>query len=242
MHHSEDLISAYVESLQSRARLLANLRNKERLTLLIPASQMPGESDTDDEHVRKQWRSDRAKFSKSEVGVRYWPDDKTISDTSKAFKRSWCKAGTVRTVRGGEYPPERFSKIGPAWANARAEPDESGVDPKISLTMLPDAWIAFDGRAGETLLGANAEYTREEVEERMIGLACKLAEGGKETTGKLRECLTTGSIRVVKVSAAEFNPRYRGRVLSGSGRDTRGAANLLVHWAIAHSVSDVVGP
>ncbi len=242
MHHFEDLIGTYVESLESRAKTLTDL--KDRLTLLVPSSQMPKRGKGQDDHAREQWRRDRARFSKSEVGIRYWP---TMTAGSSALQK-FQKAEAVREVEGGECPPGDLAKIGDSWLEAQGEwgrrDDPSAPEPRISLTMLPDAWIAFDEEACETLqlVGTDARYKREEVESRVVDLACQLAERDTTTTGKLGNFLTTGSVRMVKVSAAEFNPRYRGRVLGGSGRDTRAAASLLVHWAIAFQASDLVLP
>lgn len=241
MHHAEDLIGDYVESLASRAASLTRL--EPRFTLLVPGTQVPGEDEDEEGFAAKQQRSERARFSKSEVGVRHPPRGGGIPGPWASFTEAWCARGAVRKVRGHEYTVAQLGEIGAAWAELpEGRGDGPAAETTIPLTMLPDVWIAVDDDAREDLLNVGPKTSRDEIEASMVDLACKLVRGTDRMAEKLARHLTRGGIRIVKVSAAELNPRYRGRLLDGSPRDARGAAGLLIHWAMAYSVATVIEP
>jgi hypothetical protein len=229
MHHSEDLIGLYVNSLAARAKRLEG--KEDRVSLLVPEG-VVGSVDQ---------RNDRARFSKSEVAFRYFPDGGMGPGKEGQFASGWAAGGVVRLVKADEYLPQELGSIGPLWAEKR-----NGGARRIAITMLPDAWIAFSRTACRQLLGVQPELGRDHIEGRMVELACdlvrypKVEEGIENKAKMLRTLRASGDIRVITVSAAELNPRYRGRLLDDPDDDAAYAVqNLLVYWAMVFRASSV---
>jgi pimeloyl-ACP methyl ester carboxylesterase len=243
MHHAEDLIGDYVRSIGMRAETLSAA--KERISLLIPSDQVATTGAFD-------WIHDRARFSKSESAMRVSLNPEASGELvedfatrlMEHFAQKWCSDGVVRVVDADEYLAADLEPIGPIWAKHR-----NNEFPRISLTMLPDMWMAFSKEACLDLLGASPAAGREAVESGMIELACKLAEDPKvrphrrNEASRLHGLRRKGAIRTVEVSGAELNPRYRGRVLDDGSDDTmRVVTQLITHWAIAHRASREYAP
>lgn len=228
MHHAEDLIGEYVRSIALRAKKLEGA--KDRISLLIPSDQVAGREDSD-------WAHERARFSKSESAMRVLLDpDSGIWDH---FEKEWQGEGVVRLVDANEYDAEDLAPIGPIWATKR-----NRDLPRVSLTMLPDMWMAFSREACLELLGAAPSAGRTKVEQGMVKLACELAgdpdvrQDELNYATKLHKLRMRGEVRTVEVSGAELNPRYRGRVLDDTSEDTeRAVTQMIIHWAMASQVS-----
>jgi len=243
MHHSEDLLGDYVDGLRARAKRLAELNGG--FSLLIPSAQVLTDGGDGGTFKHPDTARDRAMFSKSEVAIRYWPEEKSRRRAWDHFAGQWCRQLAVREVRANEYLPAELGRLAKKWDEEH--PDEAE---RIAVTMLPDAWIAFDDEACEKLLEADLKETeddaarRSDVEQGMIDLATKLAakKGRRVMDKNLHELLAMGSVRVIKVSAAEFNSRFRGRLLDGSNRETGGVGSLIIHWAMAYEASVPVDP
>ncbi|MDX6601173.1 MAG: hypothetical protein QOF13_375 [Solirubrobacterales bacterium] len=244
MHHSEDLIGDYVDGLRARADRLAKLDGG--FSLLIPSAQVLSDGGDETAFKHPDTARDRAMFSKSEVAIRYWPEERSRRNAWDHFAKKWCLQTAVREVRANEYLPAELGGLGKKWDGEH--PDEAE---KIAVTMLPDVWIAFDNKACDTLLETDLEEykddpgrLRSDIERGMIDLATKLTpkKGKRVTDKKLHDLLATGSARIIKVSAAELNSRFRGRLLDDSSRETGGVASLLIHWAMAYEASVPVEP
>lgn len=258
MHHSADRIGAYVDKLARRADLLAE--KSDRFTLLIPSGyakdavldandeddQCGGRTRAAREKVRRA--RERARLAKSEVAIRDWRGKGLELGVWPGFVNTWCNDGAVRLVELGEYDVKGLKKIGRAWT--RGHEKGANAHKSISVTMLPDVWIALDEHAGETLLGVKSGAKRGKVEKRMLRLACNLANSQEEHAKcrvkkgtiheAMHEALAVGSIRAIKVSAAELNPRYRGRLVDAVSGGERKMTELLIHWAIAYAASSRV--
>jgi hypothetical protein len=198
------------------------------------------------------WIHDRARFSKSESAMRVSLNPEASGEGVEEFARTlmekfadkWCGDGAVRVVKADEYPAEVLEPIGSVWSAERND----GF-PRISLTMLPEMWMAFSSEACRDLLGAAPAAGREAIEKGMVNLACELARDRKVSStlgnaaSRLFRLRREGAIRTVEVSGAELNPRYRGRVLDDDSDDTtRVIVQLITHWAIAHAASDEYAP
>ena len=223
MHHAEDVLGEYAASLAERAKHL----NPRQLSLLVPKVKLPGGRAVDDP----------TRFSKSEVAIRYALDKDASEEMREHFWSEWCRDGIVKAVVADEYAPEDLPEVGPIWASEHTAR-------QIALTMLPDIWLAFDQEACRELLGISSDMGRDKIEPRMVKLACELIKEPKveenvyNKARKLRDLCTVGSVRAIRVSSAELNPRYRGRSLDGSGHDLASELQqLLIYWAMAYQAS-----
>jgi len=238
MHHAEDQIVDYLESIEARAEKLD--KDKDRISMLIPSDQVATTDAFD-------WIHDRARFSKSESAMRVslnpQASGEEVEDFAKnlmeKFAEQWCGDGVVRVVKADEYPARKLDPIGSVWDSEKNS--EFGL---VSLTTLPDMWMAFGQKACLALLRAAPSAGREKIEKGMVKLACELAADQKvsgnlgNAASMLYRLRREGEVRTVEVSGAELNPRYRGRVLDDDSEDTmKVVIQLIMHWAIAYAAS-----
>jgi pimeloyl-ACP methyl ester carboxylesterase len=240
MHHSEELIGYYANGLAERANKLEELEGG--FSLLIPADQVL--SDGRSSLKPPDTARDRAMFAKSEVAIRYWPDEKSRHRAWSHFVTNWCENGTVRKVAANEYRPADLGVPGEKWKEKHC-----GEAEKVAMLILPDAWIAFDRTASEELLEVDFDdrsedlaKLRAEAEQGLVDLGTKLIEKNSRKIKQVKANQLRGAVRAIKVSPAEFNPRYRGRLLDGSSPETSGLESLLIHWALAYEASVPVSP
>jgi hypothetical protein len=220
LHHSEDLITRYVVALRQRADRLS--RRIERISLLIPRQ-------TGGWFV--QPREQLALFSKSETpGAARTPTAPELREMWKHFEDEWVSPGAVGLVDAGEYKSGQLTDIGGPVAKRH------GLD-EVPLTILPDVWISLSAELCDDLLKYR-EDSLKSVQDQVVTWAAELAKRVRrdEKTNAQKEldrALRDDSIRVVKVSAAELNPRYRGQRLVGA----RQVRQALIHWALAYRAS-----
>lgn len=228
VHHSEEQIGQYVGLLRQRALQLEEL--KDRVSLLVPDKA---------EHWFKDQSVQRTVFSKSETpSAARIPRSDELDDMWTKFDDDWIKANAVGMFHASEYPSERLGVLGSAVAN-RLKVNT------ISLTVLPDVWIALSAQALTGLRGQD-EDDRDGVEKMIVKWATRLVkqkdEGGQNSKDEdarddprrqLQNWLDTGDVIAIVVSAGELNPRFRGHRL----RDVGDAARVIIHWALAHSAT-----
>jgi len=217
VHHAEQQIAEYVRSLDERARHL-DQRN-DRATLLIPAS---GD--------RLFWNTKFFSMSETPNAART-PSEAEQLEMLAQFQR-WVDCGMVREVNADEYEdPSALGALGEAVAK------EIHTD-RLSLTILPDIWIALSRTALGSVRGTGRE-PRTKIEGAIVDWATTLVDertsGDHEQIERLQQWLDSGDVVAITVSAAELNPRYRGRRL----RKARNVEAAIVHWALAYMASDV---
>jgi pimeloyl-ACP methyl ester carboxylesterase len=215
LHHSEELIARYIQELRARADQLADLT--DRMTLLIPEQ-------STEWLVREDLR--QKLLARSETpGAAHLPTAEELKQMLRYFNETWVDTGAVSLVTAAEYEPKDLPEIG------EAETNDLKMD-RISLTMLPDVWIGIAPSLRERLLGFKASNARETTENAIVKWAAGLTKDDSLYISLLDDSLRNQEIVVLKVSAAEFNPRYRGHVLAHPE-----AERALRHWALAYRAS-----
>jgi hypothetical protein len=212
LHHSEELIAKYVQDMRAREARLRALR--PRMTLLIPLQSAEW-------FVDEELRHKLLSYSET-PGAAYVPSAAELQNTLKYFDRHWCSTGAVSLVKAGEYKAKKLKEIGPAEAK------ELSVK-RLSLTMLPDVWIALSPVLCERLRGPKANDDREGNEQAVVEWASGLASKDPRYLSLLDDSFRDGEIVALKVSASEFNPRYSGHILQGPA-----IGRALRHWALAY--------
>ena len=218
VHHSEQQIVEYVRTLDERADYLQ--RRHDRATLLIPSS---GD--------RWFWHTKFFSMSETPNAARV-PNDDEKREIVDCF-REWVDLKMVRQVIADEYdPPSQLGELGTAVAN------EVGTE-RLSLTILPDVWIALSGRALELVRGEGGRDSREAIERTIVDWAARMVtrrvERQRNRLKRLQEWLDGGEVLAITVSAAELNPRYRGRQV----RNAKHVEESIIHWALAYQASSV---
>ncbi len=214
VHHSEDQIAQYVRWLRARAWQLRI--NRQRVSMLVPEL---GE-------VWFQRQGDRQTFfSKSETpNAARVPSKHDLETMWGEFESHWMKTGAVRVFAGREHKPTDLAGIGPAVANGN----------KLSLTVLPDVWIGLSASVTRQMRKDEFPDTRDGNEEAVIAWTSELEEGKtKEHKEQLAKWLADEELMAIRISAAEINPRFRGRRLEKE----REVKKALVHWALSYRAS-----
>ncbi|HEY5815083.1 MAG TPA: alpha/beta hydrolase [Solirubrobacterales bacterium] len=231
LHHHDLRIQRYALGLRHRARMLRKI--KDRTTLIVPKQlrhwfvnlSARFEPHSDAPGGRETTATDRARIWR-EFEREWWPcirrfDSGNIDDANVD--------GSLNTAG--------FASALAAWLDV-----EPGY---LEATHLPDVWIGI--RSGSQTVGA--QRSRELTHGALIGgveqiltdlVKARDVEPKQKVVTKavnrLEEDLTEGYIRIVQISGAEFNPRYRGRV----DRSPTAAARLLVRVAAGLVRSDQI--
>jgi alpha/beta hydrolase family protein len=215
LHHSEELITRYTVALRRRAKRLRD--RADRISLLIP--QQTGEwFSKPGEHF--------ALFSKSETpGGARAPSEADLNAMWRHFQNTWGQSAAVGLVKAGEYSGEQLRGIGERVAR------RYGLE-AVPLTILPDVWIGLSHDLCKELRG-QADEDLPYVLDGLVNLAGRLAKNVADAQKTLVHSLKEDSLRVVKVSAAELNPRYRGQRLT----DPHEVSRALIHWALSYRAS-----
>lgn len=177
------------------------------------------------------------------------PDRKDLGRIWSEFQNTWKGHGAFR-----EFNPARRPKGAGVPGNDLcriARERFSGLPQWLPLlNTLPDVWIAFSGQAVRRLAGVAAD--RNAFESRFLRCAIALLLGSDETLldkwsgwcssnglrvndlcGQWDGWVESGAVRIVKVSAAEYNPRFLGWRI----RRPDQAREYLIHAALAYAYS-----
>jgi hypothetical protein len=239
VHHSEEEIARYIETLRDRSKRL--IASRDRISLLIPKGS-------------EKWFGEREErerfFSKSETASSARiPPNGLVKEMWELFEQQWIAEEAVGVVATNEYAPEKLSPIGPV------EADRLKVE-KLPLTSLPDVWIAMSEEVCKKLRRVAEDDVRVKNENAVVEWAARLAknwslkqaeeaearaagEPGRkpapdEVENELRGWIDGGEVMAIAVSPAELNPRYRGHRLV-KPREVRSA---IIHWGLAYRASD----
>lgn len=222
LHHHDVSVQKYAVGLARRALALQEIES--RTTLVLP----PGLKRT---------------FVESSSGLvdphsdapGYLTTDEQRNKAWNLFLDRWD--GKARRLEPGSIgePLLGGTNAGPCLDFAKAAADWQGVPAEhLYVTHLPDVWISLGSRSfregvPDEAIGTLIDYVKgilkhePSVLERPTGKA--KSKAGKDLELHLNE----GLVRIVRVSGAELNPRYRGRVEEGF----RQALPVLAHCVAA---------
>jgi pimeloyl-ACP methyl ester carboxylesterase len=234
LHHHDLRIQQYALGLRQRASTLRIV--KHRTTLILPKQ-------------LEHWFVDlSARFdphSDGPAGRMTTREDREV--TWRTFERKWRPI--IRHFEAGNIGDACTEQILGDDSFAAVMADWQQVDRRfLEVTHLPDVWIGI--KAGAKLIPAKAnrrdDVHREIIDgvERVIADEVKLmaTRSGRETIStpgrkQLESDIETEDIRVVQVSGAEFNPRYRGKI----ERSPKAITRLLACYAAGLVRSQPIG-
>jgi hypothetical protein len=210
LHHSDDAIRRYVSGLNRRREAMMKKENRDRITLVIPAP------------LEKWFKREQPIFSgKVEAAAFRVPSEQDLAEIWQDFFPSWASSGALRqfSPSSAAEPRELDDEITQRFDTTQSYP---------VLNTLPDLWIAFDGRAVEQMV-STVTPDRANCQSAFLTWAVALNKDDGRAKERLEGWLRNEWLRVVKVSAAEFNPRFMGWRI----RDPRRARVSVVHAALA---------
>lgn len=219
LYHADNNIADYIRILEKRRRLLEN--EHRRVTIVLPDQ-------------LKYWFCQAPPILSENVETASGgapPTPEQLREMWDSFYRRWERHNALR-----EFSPN------PAQARnhelvslIRAELGNVGGNAIINT--LPDVWLSFS----KGVLGRLCLWRRRRAETMLVELAHKLyveeqkqrernQSGAGPATRTLERWLNLNDVRIVKVSAAEFNQRHIGESI----RDVKLARRILIHAAIAY--------
>jgi pimeloyl-ACP methyl ester carboxylesterase len=201
LHHHDVPVQEYSAGLRQRARLLQNA--SDQLTLIVPAQ-------------LKHWFVDlSARFDPhSDAPSGRMTDTKEREQIWTGFEDLWLPA--VRRFEAGLISAPAGNDNFKVDLLAKAIVELQGVAPEFAeVTNLPDVWIGV--KANKRLM-SSAPLDREIKQATFInGVANLLSMEKQDRNEALEELVDQEDLRVLSISGAEFNPRYRGKVVQRPG-------------------------
>jgi hypothetical protein len=227
LHHSDDRITRYALGVRNRRAALEQEHTRERLVMIVPYT----------------WQDDLLEelsgvhADQSETPGSQLPDVLTPVEAVQGVRRTLRALG-ARAFRGERrttrLPVDRQFKemfhVGRPWLNT-----------------LPDCWIYFSRDCATAAAGHTNPSLRELLDHFGTWLGSQMEqhhslehearnhpEFAVRSRSNFEELLRRGDLRIVKVSGAKYNPRYRGSEVTAP----RDALKVLMHLdlALRHSI------
>jgi hypothetical protein len=226
LHHDDGRIAAYVDAVRTRREVL--LKRPGRVCVVLP---------WDIEHNTKRLDLRPRHPSQSEsvgsmVVERTTPEGtwrQFVKDAGALTKRApdavrvFDGRARLQATRANE--PSRVG-VPPVNVDALLEAAErpAGHERLRRVPALPDCWV---------WLSADLLYDYRDRSERLSvrrarELLCEMAPTCYENEGRLARHLSDDDVRILSVSRARYNPRFRGRILA----QPRTVGPLLLHVAL----------
>jgi pimeloyl-ACP methyl ester carboxylesterase len=221
LHHHDLRIQRYTLGLRHRRGMLRRI--KDRTTLIVPEQLEPWFVDLS---AQFDPHSDAPGGRLTTRGRRRRIWDKFEEEWAPCL-RHFDSGKIGDPLEPGKIDSDRLTDAISSWIDAKHK--------YLEATHLPDVWIGIDP---ESTLLPDLEGERSAVHQKVIEKTAKVLEDQKgdakekvkgSGTKLLRKDLADGHIRVVQISAAEFNPRYQGKV----ERSPSAVAKLLARSAAA---------
>lgn len=233
MHHHDVVVQDYVAGLGRRAEILEDL--DKRVMLCVSGKLEPnfvGDTELFDPHGDAVGRMS-TKDDRTDVWNRF------VEEWDKHVR--WFEGGLLQKPRFTEDPEKiriakKFAKRTATWQNVPRD--------HLTISKLPDVWISINGRVPdvgpsthslETTITDLIEWVSAIVAEQQSKRA---KERKQSKNDELAEWLQGGELRIVRVSGAELNPRYRGRFEENPSR----ARLLLAHCAAGLALATAEPP
>jgi pimeloyl-ACP methyl ester carboxylesterase len=233
LHHHDLRIQRYTLGLRHRAAMLKEIR--DRLTLVLP------------EQLERWFINLSARFDPNSDA----PSGRVTTKAARTkiwegFAEDWwpCirqfQAGNIAHAVEPDLKPADLASVISSWIDAEQK--------YLKATHLPDVWIGI--RADSHLMAAQSQ--QRDVVNRLIveKTEAVLADVNKRpqarkkqarpTLKRLQDDLAAERIRIVQISGAEFNPRYRGSIERSPSAATKLLARLAVGLVRSGQMPDPV--
>ena len=211
LHHDDANILQYWEGVHSRSAAVAD--SLMRTTIVLPEVA---------ERLQLTRDAPHGFPSQSETAVGQLPRARLQNQWTVIARRikSYLATapGSVLAFEAGKLTRATEPLRTAAAKRAGARNDED-----TWVTTLPDCWIWV----GEDALGLKANKEPAE-RKRVIDKFQEVAAEAKSKSSPFPDLVKQDRIRIISVSRARFNPRFRGRVVV----DQRGAMDMFLHAAV----------
>lgn len=198
LHHHDVRVQQYAAGLRRRAESLEVIG--PRTTLIVPAS------------LQRWFIYLTAQFdAHSDAPSGRMTTEKERRDIWDGFEQSWWSS--IREFKAGNIAKSCDRHLNASSLTSEMASLAEADHKYVEVTHLPDVWIGIKG-GGAFDVGSD---DREGIHRNFLEGLRRILDG----TESLQKDLDGGRIRIVQVSGAEFNPRYRGRVERSAKSATR---------------------
>lgn len=170
--------------------------------------------------------------SQAETGVGHMPDEMMPEMIWAAFKQTCGEIIRVSpesiVIFDGRSALEPYPDIKYRAGELIQGRQAAAPDNILWVPSLPDCWVWV---SPEFL--ADAPPTVSETNERFIAVVNRLQTGDKAAKKRLSDWLHDDHLRIITVSRARYNPRFRGRLVL----DARAVKPILLHVALCLAAS-----
>ena len=222
LHHDDLSIARYVDGVQRRYDKIRQLGASGRLTVILPWNV---------DRTMEQIDEDAGYPSQAESASGELPRSVTFARNWRAFHRK-CRQivgpegeSAVRIFDGRTPMRERIDNTPHLNMLLQSAQEQLNIDDLRTVPSLPDCWIWVSREFLD--LGRRADLSADIARERLCTVI-----GNRES--RMDEFVRQEDVRIVEVSKARFNPRYRGRIVAQSGA----VKQLLLHMTLCVVASD----
>ncbi len=231
LYHDEDSIVEYVENVRTRRALVENSSARGRICIVLP-----GDMETIIRGIDAGLQHPSQSESSGEMeGPR---DPESLWTDLKQECTKWTSGRFGDTVRIFHAPDgikrvdddiekkslTKLRNVGRSWLSLKGS---SPLKPS-----LPDCWIWMSNEFLGQIATSNPtiKYAREQLCETVPEYVYRGKSGKRRvvTERKIAHCLQRDDLRMVSLSRARYNPRFRGRIVG----EPRQAQELLLRAAL----------
>jgi hypothetical protein len=227
IYHEDLSIIRYCHGINERWKLLRN--SLERTRLILP------------------WNADRICMhldaehgfpSQAETGVGHIPDEMSPESVWEAFERTCSEINSSApgsiVIFDGQAALESRPDDMEARARKLIESQQAIVpDNLLWVPSLPDCWVWVSPDFLKDALGCTASAVAPTATESFFAAVERLRVNNDATKTELLGYLDKGDLRIITVSRARYNPRFRGQLV----RDVGAVKHILLHVALCLAAS-----
>jgi pimeloyl-ACP methyl ester carboxylesterase len=226
IYHDDFNIVQYCHGIKTRWRALD--KNPKRTRLIMPWNAKSICEGLDPEHGFP---------SQSETAVGHMPDEMTPATIWSSFKLTCndinsAAPGSI-VIFDGRQPLDLYQGMPVRAKELIQERQLAGGDDNLWVPSLPDCWIWVSPKFLGVEPSLANTLTIPETNEFFIAAVNKLHLAGEASRRRLAEHLHNDEIRVITVSRARYNPRFRGRLVI----DSHAVKPILLHVALCLATS-----
>ncbi len=189
LHHHDVRVQQYAAGLRRRASSLEDL--EDRTTLVIP------------EALQRRFIYLTAQFdAHSDAPSGRMTTEKVRREIWDGFEGSWWQS--IRQFNAGNITKSRDKNLSGKKLAPKMATLADASEKYVEVTHLPDVWIGVE-QGGAISVGSD---DRDGIHQSFLEGVQRILDG----KDSIKKDLELERIRIVQVSGAEFNPRYRGRV------------------------------
>ena len=226
IYHDDLSVVRYCHGIKRRWEALNN--NLQRTRLIMPWNA---------HRIFKSLDAEHGFPSQAETGVGHMPNEMTQEEIWAAFMQTCseisCAAPGSIVIFDGREALEPNLDMKDRARELIQDRQAAARDNILWVPSLPDCWVWVSPDFLRDVPGPPVSPTVSETNERFIASVNALQADDEATKKLLSDQLHEGHLRIITVSRARYNPRFRGELVI----DARAVKSILLHVALCLAAS-----